>query len=135
MPLNRSRFRSSRSGPDATVVRWYGQRVLLERRDPFEIEIAAVQFFDIVAAHGKPEWDRLLVFRCVDCDERELRIVVSGKQEQSKTLVSLPMVEEEERSAPDMAAAAPDTKELSNQGDGRAPGSIVEIIPTKRSKQ
>lgn len=44
-----------RSGPDATVVRWYGQRVLLERRHPFEIESAAVQFFDIVAAHWKPK--------------------------------------------------------------------------------
>jgi hypothetical protein len=44
-----------RSGPDATVVRWYGQCVLLERRYSFEIESAAVQFFDIVAAHWKPK--------------------------------------------------------------------------------
>jgi hypothetical protein len=77
----------------------------------------------------------LLVIRRVDCDEGVLRSLVAGKQEQSKALVSLPMVEEEERSAPNVAANAPDPKEFSDQRDGRAAGFIVKVIPTKRSKQ
>src|SRR4029077_1724871 len=83
-------LRGSRLGPDPPVVRGYGQRVLLERGDPSEIEIAAVKFFDIVAARRKPKWDRYLIVGRVDCDEGVLRALVSGKQEQPEALVSVP---------------------------------------------
>jgi hypothetical protein len=69
------------TGPDTTIVGRYRQRDLLERRDFFEIEIAAVQFFDVVAPDGKPKRDPLFFFSRVYCDEGVLRSVVSGKQE------------------------------------------------------
>ena len=55
--------------------------MLLERRDSFEIEIAAVQFLPVVAADRKPKWDRLLIVGRVHRDEGVLRAIVSGKQE------------------------------------------------------
>jgi hypothetical protein len=56
----------------------------------------------------------LIVVRRVDCDEGVLRSLVSGEQEQSKALVSFPMVEEEEeRSAPNMAATGRDPEGVS----------------------
>jgi hypothetical protein len=51
------------------VVRRYSQRVLLERRDFFEIEIAAVQFLPVVAADRKLKWDRLLIAGRVHSDQ------------------------------------------------------------------
>lgn len=116
-------------------MRGYGQRVLLERGHPFEIEIAAVKFFDIVAAGRKPKWDRLLIVGRVHRDEGVLRALVSGKQEQPEALVSVPMVEEEQRPASNMTASGADAKELSDQRDGRAPGAIIKVIPAKRTKQ
>lgn len=76
-----------RLGPDATVVGRYRQRLLLQRSDASEIEIAAVQLFDIVAAGRKPKWDRLLIVGRVHRDEGVLRALVSGKQEQPEALV------------------------------------------------
>ena len=97
-----------RPGPDATVVRRYRQRLLLERGDAFEIEVAAVQFLDIVAAERKPKWHRLLIVARVHGDEGVLRAVVSGKQQQAKALVPVPMVEEEQRPTPNVAASGAD---------------------------
>src|SRR4051794_14307135 len=97
--------------------------------------MGTMQFFDIVAARRKPKWDRLLIFGRVDCDEGVLRALVSGKQEQPEALVSVPMVEEEQRPASNMTASGADAKELSDQRDGRAPGAIIKVIPAKRPKQ
>ena len=108
-----------RLGPDATVVVGrYRQRLLLQRSDASEIEIAAVQLFDIVAAGRKPKWDRLLIVGRVHRDEGVLRALVSSKQKQPEALVSVPPVEEEERPVPNMTASGADVKKLSDQRDG-----------------
>src|SRR4030095_215021 len=66
-------------GPHATVVGWHRKRRFLRGNDAAEIKIAAVEFFDVVAADWKPKRYCLIVIAGVNCNKRIRRAVVTGE--------------------------------------------------------
>src|SRR5947207_11504504 len=75
-PVSTSPGHALAQGPDPTEVRGNVQPDLLESRNVLEVERAAVQLFDVVAGHGKPERDVLVGVSNVDSDQCVMGAVV-----------------------------------------------------------
>src|SRR5215831_8849469 len=69
----------SNCGPDTAIVGWHCKRCFLQWNDSTEIKLAAVEFFDVVAADWKPKRYCLIGIAGVDRDESVRRAVVTSE--------------------------------------------------------
>ena len=94
-----------------------------------------MDIFHVVTANREPEGDRLRRVPRVYGDKTVLRTAVSREQQRANSLISIPVVEEEEFSASDVWPVAPNSQKLSDQLHQLLADGVIEEIPTQGPEQ
>jgi hypothetical protein len=81
-----------------------------------------VKFLDVVTRDWKPEGYRLVRVAGIDRNSSVSVCFVAREQQHTYALIAIPIVEEEERSVPDLGKATSNRNKLSHQLDDSPAG-------------